>query len=82
MEEKDLEQRLHLLARQLESAAAFCQETKLNLMAAIDSLKIEVETLRVYLEKRDPQLAGNYHKLKDELVERLNPEWPEQPRKR
>ncbi|HWP58499.1 MAG TPA: hypothetical protein VNL14_11465 [Candidatus Acidoferrales bacterium] len=81
MEEKDLEQRFRLLMQQVESAVSFCQETKRNLQAAIDSLRIEVETLRAYLEKRDPDLARTYAKLKDEILEKTDPEWPERPRR-
>ena len=77
MEKSDLEQRLHLLEKQVESTIAIFQETKFDLLSAIDSLKIEVETLRVLLQRKDPELHSLYAKLKEEVTEKMNPEWQE-----
>jgi hypothetical protein len=37
-------------------------------------LRIEIETLEIFLENHYPELEGIYSQLKDEAVEKMNPE--------
>jgi hypothetical protein len=68
------------LQKQIESAASLIEETKLDVVAAIDALKIEVETLRVFIERQHPELGRVYPSLKQEIIEKIDPEWPASPR--
>ncbi|SRR6266508_437375 len=45
MEEMDVQQQFCLFQKELEAAAALTEQTKLDLVSAIDTLKIEVEVL-------------------------------------
>lgn len=75
MEPIDISQRVHLLEKQVESAVTLHQQARLELISAIDTVRIEVETLRAFLQKLHPELERVYPTLKDEVVQKLDPEW-------
>lgn len=75
MEPIDIAQRLLLLEKQVESAVSLYQEARLELISAIGQLRIEVETLRAFLQKLHPELEHLYPRLKDEVLQKLDPEW-------
>ena len=75
MEDADIEQRLHLLQKEIEASATLMRECKLDLMAAIDSLRIESEVLKSYMERYHPGFAESYPKFKEEAIQAIDPEW-------
>ena len=75
MEDADIEQRLHLLQKEIESSASLMRECKLDLMAAIDSLRIESEVLKSYMERYHPGFAESYPKFREEAIQAIDPEW-------
>jgi hypothetical protein len=44
-------------------------------MATIDSLKIELEVLKSYMERYHPGFAESYPKFREEAVQAIDPEW-------
>ena len=77
MKEPDVEQQFRFLHKEVEAAVSLTEDTKLNLLAAIDSIKIEVEVLRRFMESYHPDFADPYAPLKEEVMRRVNPEWME-----
>ncbi len=77
MEEIDLKHHLHLLQREIEAAVSFTQEVKLDFLAAIDSLKIEVEILKRFMERYHPDFMHRYPALRGEVIRTVDPEWME-----
>jgi hypothetical protein len=75
MEDADIEQRFHLMQKEIEAAAAITRECKLDLLATIDSLKIELEVLKSYMERYHPGFAESYPKFKEEAIQAIDPEW-------
>jgi hypothetical protein len=75
MEEADIEQRFHLMQKEIEASASSMRECKLDLMAAIDSLRIELEVLKSYMERYHPGFAESYPKFKEEAIQAIDPEW-------
>ena len=57
MEDADIEQRFHLMQKELEASVSSMTEGKLDLIAAIDSLRIEIEVLKGYMERFHPGFA-------------------------
>jgi hypothetical protein len=41
----------------------------------VDSLKIEVEALKTYIERHHPDFAESYGRLKEEAIQVIDPEW-------
>jgi hypothetical protein len=77
MEEKDIQQRFHLLQQEVEAAVSLIADMKLNSTAAIDALKIEVEVLRRFMERYHPDFARRYAELRTQVIQEVNPEWVE-----
>jgi len=76
MEELDIEQRFHLMQKEIEATVSLLNEAKLDLTASVDSLKIEIEALKTFLERKHPGFSAEYNKLKDEAIQAIDPEWP------
>jgi hypothetical protein len=77
MEELDIKQQFHLLQQEVEASVALTEKVKLNLLAAVDSLKIEVEVLKRFMERYHADFPRRYPELKEELMRELDPEWME-----
>jgi hypothetical protein len=77
MEEKQIEQRFHLLQQEVEAAVALVEQAKLNCAAATDALKIEIEVLRCFMEHAYPDFPHRYIELRAQARHAVNPEWRE-----
>ncbi|HEY7317161.1 MAG TPA: hypothetical protein VIE89_06275 [Candidatus Binatia bacterium] len=75
MEDADIEQRFHLMQKELEASVSSMTECKLDLVAAIDSLRIEIEILKAYMERFHSGFAESYPKFKEEAIQAIDPEW-------
>jgi hypothetical protein len=75
MQDADIEQRFHLMQREFEAAVSLMHEAKIDLTAAIDSLKIEIEILKTYMERHHPGFAESYAKFREEAIQAIDPEW-------
>jgi hypothetical protein len=75
MEDADIEQRFHLMQKEIEATVSLMSENKLDLTAAIDSLRIETEILKAYMERYHPGFAESYPKFRDEALQAIDPEW-------
>jgi len=78
MEELDIKHQFHLLQKEVEAAVSLTEDVKLNLLAAIDSLKIEVEVLKRFMERYHTDFPRRYPELREELMREVDPEWLEQ----
>ena len=81
MEEMDIKQRFHLLQKEIESAGAVSEELRLNLIAAIDALKIEVEVMHRFMARHYQDFSRRYPELRDEVIQQFDPEWVERTRR-
>ena len=75
MQDADIEQRFHLMQKEIEATVSLMRENKLDLMAAIDSIKIELEVLKTYMERFHPGFAESYPKFREEAIQTIDPEW-------
>jgi hypothetical protein len=82
MQDADIERRFHLMQREFEAAVSFMREAKIDLTAAIDSLKIEIEILKTYMERHHPGFAESYGKFREEAIQAIDPEWMGSPAER
>jgi hypothetical protein len=77
MEEKQIEQRFHLLQQEAEAVIALVEQVKLNCAATTDALKIEIEVLRRFLEHYHPDFPRRFTELRAQVLHAVNPEWIE-----
>lgn len=75
MQGVDVRRQFHLTQREIEAAASLNKETKLDLLAAIDSLRIEIEVLKTFIERQHPGFSECYRRLREESVQAIDPEW-------
>jgi formiminotetrahydrofolate cyclodeaminase len=75
MQDADIEQRFHLMQKEVEATISLMKEAKLDLMAAIDSLRIEMEVFKTYMERYHPGFSESYPKLREEAIQSIDPEW-------
>jgi hypothetical protein len=75
MEDADIEQRFNLMQKEIEATVSSMRECKLGLTAAIDSLRIELEVLKSYMERYHPGFAESYPKFKEDAIQAIDPEW-------
>ncbi len=77
MEEVDIQQQFRLFQKEIEAAAVLAEQTKLDLLSAIDTLKIEVEVLRRFIKRHHPDFVHLYPQLREEVMQEVDPEWME-----
>ncbi|HEV8718459.1 MAG TPA: hypothetical protein VGX03_37275, partial [Candidatus Binatia bacterium] len=77
MEELDIKQQFHLLQKEVEAAVSLTEDVKLNLLSVIDSLKIEVEVLKRFMERYHADFPRRYAQLREEVLHEVDPEWIE-----
>ncbi|OIP62737.1 MAG: hypothetical protein CO150_08300 [Nitrospirae bacterium CG_4_9_14_3_um_filter_53_35] len=75
MKEKELETRISLLERELSVLVEELDKLKLDHRGELDTLRIEIETLKSFLEKRHSDFAGIFDRIKSETLAEKNPEW-------
>lgn len=77
MDDAAIEQRFHLLQREIEATGSLLKDSKVDLIAAIDALRIEVEILKLYMERFHPSFGKTYPELRQEAIQSIDPEWVE-----
>ncbi|MBI4525427.1 MAG: hypothetical protein HY695_16625 [Deltaproteobacteria bacterium] len=75
MQDADIQQRFHLMQMEIEAAVSLVGQCKLDLLSAIDSLRIELEILKTYMERYHPGFAESYPKFREEAIQTIDPEW-------
>lgn len=77
MDDAAIEQRFHLLQREVEATGSLLKDSKVDLIAAIDGLRIEMEILKSYMERFHPSFGKTYTELRQEAIQSIDPEWTE-----
>lgn len=75
MEDADIEQRFHLMQKEIEATVSILKEARRDLMTAADSLKLELEIIRMFMEEYHPGFTEAYPKLREEVMRSVDPEW-------
>jgi hypothetical protein len=63
------------MQKEIEATATLLKETKVDVTAAIDALKIENEILKRYMQEHHPDFPEVYAKLREEAIQAVDPEW-------
>jgi hypothetical protein len=75
VDDSDLKHRFHLMQTEIEATASLLKDAKIDLTSALDSIKIEVEILKSYMERYHPDFAKTYAALREEAIQAIDPEW-------
>ena len=63
------------MQKEIKASVSQTRESKPNLIAAIDSLRIELEVMKSYMERSHPGFAESYPKFKEAAIQAIDPEW-------
>jgi len=61
---------------EIEATASLLKDAKIDLTSALDSMKIELEILKTFMERYHPDFAKVYPSLREEAIQAIDPEWP------
>jgi hypothetical protein len=75
MEDFDLKHHFHLLQKEVEAAISLTEEVKLNLVAGLDALKLEMEIVKRFMARYHADFARRYPELREEILREVDPEW-------
>lgn len=76
MDDSDLKHRFRLMQTEIEATASLLKDAKIDLTAAVDSMRIELEILKTYLARYHPEFTKSYAALREEAIQAIDPEWP------
>jgi hypothetical protein len=75
MHDQDIEQRFHLMQKEIEAAVSGAREANLNLAVAVDCLRLELETIKLFIGRCNPAFSEGYLKLREEAMQVIDPQW-------
>ena len=75
MQDAGMQQEFHLMQEAIEAMGFLMKKAKIDLTAAIDPIRMELEVLKTYMERYYPGFAESCSKLSEEAIQLINPEW-------
>jgi hypothetical protein len=63
------------MQKEIEATVSLMGEAKLDMTARIDSLRLELETMKLFMERYHPGFSEAYSKLREEATQIIDPEW-------
>ncbi|HET8563894.1 MAG TPA: hypothetical protein VFM35_08495 [Candidatus Binatia bacterium] len=69
MQEQDIQQRFHLMQREIEAMVSF-------VTVAVDSLRLELEIVKMFMQRYYPEFSEFYPKLREEATQAIDFESP------
>ncbi|RJQ13299.1 MAG: hypothetical protein C4560_14520 [Nitrospiraceae bacterium] len=73
--ELELEERLGLLEREVKLLGDEAEKGKLDIEEGVDSLKIEIESLKMTLAELIPGFKDKFKRVKNVVLKEFDPEW-------
>jgi hypothetical protein len=74
--ELELEDKLKLLEREVSLLGDEAEKSKLDLKEAVDSLKLEIESLKIILKEMTPDFEEKFKNARNYALREIDPEWP------
>jgi hypothetical protein len=75
MKEKEVEDRLHFLEKQVNALEDGIENGKLSFKGEIDEIKIELESIKSCLKEIHPDFKKRFSETKKKITLEKNPEW-------
>lgn len=71
MKTEKVETRLDMIEKEMKASEKYMDKTKRDLMAEVEALKVEVATLRLFIERRHPVVKDELDKVRKEVIEEM-----------
>lgn len=75
MNEKEMTKRISLLERELSVLVEDLDKSKLDFRSELDTLRLEVESLKTILTRYHTDFSGTFKKIKTHTMMEKDPEW-------
>ncbi len=75
MKEKETVQRIRLLEQEIRVLVEELDKQKLDMRGQLDELRLEIESLKGFLQREHPEFPETFRKMKEQTIQNKNPEW-------
>jgi hypothetical protein len=75
MREKEISDKLNLIEREFGVLVEDLDKVRLEWRGQMDEIRIEIESLKAFLQKGDPEFSAHFKKIKTQTLREKNPEW-------
>lgn len=72
--ELELEEKVNLLEKEVKLLAEDSEKTRLDLEEGVDSLRLEIESLKMVLKDFVPDFQDTFRKVKNTVLREIDPE--------
>lgn len=72
--ELELEEKVNLLEKEVKLLAEDSEKTRLDLEEGVDSLRLEIESLKMVLKDFVPDFQNTFRKVKNTVLREIDPE--------
>ncbi len=73
--ELELEERVNLLEKEVNLLGEASEKTRLDLEAAVDSLRLDIESVKMVLKDVVPDFQDKFRNIKNTVLREINPQW-------
>ena len=75
--EIELEEKVKLLEKEIVVLGEASDNAKLNMEEAVDTLRIEIESLKAILNEAVPDFQNKYQRIRNAVLREIDPQWIE-----
>ena len=73
--ELELEERTNLLEKEVNLLGEDSEKTRLDLEEAVDSLRLEIESVKMVLKGLLPDFQNKFRNIKNTVLREIDPQW-------
>ena len=73
--ELELEERINLLEKEVNLLGEDSEKTRLDLEEAVDSLRLEIESVKMVLKDLVPDFQDKFGNIKNTVLREIDPQW-------
>ena len=73
--ELELEEKINLLEKEIKVLGEDAEKMKLDLEEAVDSLRLEIEAVKMAIQDLVPDFQGKFRSSKKSVLQEIDPQW-------
>ena len=73
--ELELEEKVNMLEKEINVLGETEEKVRLDLEESVDSLRLEIESLKMVLKELVPSFQDKFNTIKDTVLREIDPQW-------
>ena len=73
--ELELEEKVNMLEKEINVLGETEEKVRLDLEESVDSLRLEIESLKMVLKELVPNFQDKFNTIKDTVLREIDPQW-------